>query len=85
MKRTTAPNHQSNLYVDQTGSIPGTRLIAEDRNNLQEEICNLLEGYSVTLDGNSQTQLRDLFQSYLNQQVKTTSNVTHNNITAFVS
>ena len=37
MKRTTAPNNQNNLYVDQNGFSPGTKLIAEDENNKQEE------------------------------------------------
>jgi len=59
MKRTTAPNSVGGLHVDRnpgTGTT-GTAGIAEDRNNLQEEICAVIEGLGLTLDGGSQTQL----------------------------
>lgn len=81
MKRTTAPNNVGNKYIDRVGSTPGTILQAEDRNNLQEEICNLLEGYGVTLDGGNDEQLKELFLSYLNQGVKTTDDVQFGDLT----
>lgn len=58
MKRTTAPNSVAGLHVDRIiGVQAGTRGIAEDRNNLQEELCNLVEGAGLTLDGTDQYQV----------------------------
>jgi len=81
MKRTTAPNNLNNKFVDQDGATPGTRLIAEDMNLKQEEMCNLLEGFGITLDGGNDEQLKELFMDYLNQNVKSTDNVVFNDIT----
>lgn len=59
MKRTTALNSVGGLHVDRNpgASTPGTAGVAEDRNNLQEEICHLIEGAGFTLDGADQYQL----------------------------
>jgi len=59
MKRTTAPGSLSGQYVDFESSpgAPGTLLIAEDRNMIQEEICNSIEGTSITLSGSDDEQL----------------------------
>lgn len=59
MKRTEAPGNVGNLYVDrniQMGTA-GTILMAEDRNNIQEEICNPILTGGAALDGNDQHQL----------------------------
>lgn len=59
MKRTEAPGNVNNLYVDrniQMGTA-GTTLMAEDRNNIQEEICNPILTGGAALDGNDQHQL----------------------------
>lgn len=59
MKRTEAPGNVDNLYVDrniQMGTA-GTTLMAEDRNNIQEEICNPILTGGAALDGNDQHQL----------------------------
>lgn len=59
MKRTEAPGNVGNLYVDrniQMGTA-GTTLMAEDRNNIQEEICNPILTGGAALDGNDQHQL----------------------------
>jgi hypothetical protein len=58
MKRTTASGSVSGLHVDRVAGVTaGTKGIAEDRNNWQEEICNLVEGMGFTLDGTDQHQL----------------------------
>lgn len=58
MKRTTAPNSVGGAHVDRIAGVQaGTRGIAEDRNNLQEEICHLIEGAGFTLDGTDQYQM----------------------------
>lgn len=59
MKRTEAPGNVDNLYVDrnlQMGTA-GTTLMAEDRNNIQEEICNPILTGGAALDGDDQHQL----------------------------
>lgn len=59
MKRTEAPNSVSGLYVDKDPGITvGTKLIAEDRNLIQEEICNAIEGSGETLSGADDEQLK---------------------------
>lgn len=60
MKRTSATGSSSGQYVDRNPatSTPGTSVIAEDRNNVQEEICNTIEDLGLTLDGADQTQLK---------------------------
>lgn len=58
MKRTTAPNSVAGLHVDRIAGVQaGTRGIAEDRNNLQEELCHLIESVGWSLDGTDQYQL----------------------------
>jgi len=58
MKRTTAPNSASGLHVDRVaGTNPGTTGTAEDRNNLQEEICHSILDTGLALDGADQYQL----------------------------
>jgi len=59
MKRTTAPNSVGGLHVDKVPGVTiGTTGIAEDRNNLQEEICNTIEGAGLTLSGADDEQLK---------------------------
>lgn len=59
MKRTTAQDSVDGLYVDRDSEkgISGTILIAEDRNNVQEEICNSIEDSGIELNGKDQHQL----------------------------
>jgi hypothetical protein len=59
MKRTTAPGSVSGLHVDRNvgSGNPGSYGIAEDRNNLQEEICHSIEDTGIVLDGTDQYQL----------------------------
>lgn len=59
MKRTEAPGNVGNLYVDRNVQIGtgGTTLMAEDRNNIQEEICNPILTSGAALDGDDQHQL----------------------------
>lgn len=59
MKRTEAPNSVGGLYVDKDpGVTVGTTLIAVDRNLIQEEICNAVEGSGATLSGADDEQLK---------------------------
>jgi hypothetical protein len=58
MKRTTASGSSGGAYVDYVAGITaGTLLTAEDRNNIQEEICHLIEAVGWSLDGTDQYQL----------------------------
>lgn len=58
MKRTTAPNSASGLYQDRiVGVQSGTTLVAEDRNNIQEELSHAIELADIDLDGTDQYQL----------------------------
>ena len=59
MKRTTAENSVAGLYVDKnagTGTL-GTKRIAEDANNLQEEVCHVIERAGRVLTGADRYQL----------------------------
>lgn len=65
MKRTTATNSASGKHADRVAGVsPGTLDVAEDRNNLQEETCNVIEGAGFTLDGTDQRQLRRSIIAY---------------------
>jgi len=58
MKRTTAAGSSAGAYVDYVAGVnAGTLLVAEDRNNIQEEICHKIEAAGFTLDGTDQYQL----------------------------
>jgi hypothetical protein len=58
MKRTTAPNSAGGLHVDRVpGVTPGTLGIAEDRNNLQEEVAHPIELLGIALASADQYQL----------------------------
>lgn len=52
MFKTVALNSVSNAYVDKDvgGGTPGTRLESDDRNITQDELVNLVESASLTLD-----------------------------------
>lgn len=54
MQRTTAPYNLNNHFTD---GPPGTDVEKTWLNSVQEEICNLIEDASITLDVNDQTQL----------------------------
>lgn len=58
MKRTTAAGSSGGQYLDYSAGVqPGTLLTAEDRNNLQEEVCNAIEAVGWSLDGTDKYQL----------------------------
>jgi hypothetical protein len=58
MRRTTAPNTAGGLHVDKVpGVSPGSTGIAYDRNMPQEEMCHVVEGLGVALDGTDLYQL----------------------------
>lgn len=58
MKRTTAAGSSGGLYVDYSAGVqPGTLLWAEDRNNIQEEICNVIEAVGWSLDSTDKYQM----------------------------
>lgn len=52
MFKTTALDHVGNQYIDEDipTSTPGTRLEADDRNIVQDELVALVEGAGLTLD-----------------------------------
>ncbi|MCK5611171.1 hypothetical protein KAR91_55370 [Candidatus Pacearchaeota archaeon] len=50
MFKTNALDSVGNAYVDEVGVTPGTRLEADDRNIIQEELVNAVEGSGQTLD-----------------------------------
>ena len=52
MFKTTALDSVANAYVDKDvgGGTPGTRLEADDRNIIQDEIVNVVEGAGLPLD-----------------------------------
>ena len=82
MKRTTAPGHASNQYVDQDNAtnVAGTQLVAEDRNIIQEELANILIRLGKTLDGTRSDQIGTLLNSILFQIVSLSSMDTNNRI-----
>lgn len=59
MFKTTALDSVANEYVDEVGVTPGTRLEADDRNIIQDELVNAVEGAGLTLDagGTNRDQL----------------------------
>lgn len=58
MQRTSAPNSISGQYIDGDPNIPGTGtlVIADDKNMIQEELVNAVEGAGLTLSS-AQDQL----------------------------
>lgn len=50
MFKTTALDSVANAYVDEVGVTPGTRLEADDRNIIQDELVSAVEGAGLTLD-----------------------------------
>lgn len=63
MKRTDSPGHLNKQFVDRdlTMKKKGTRLEAYWLNQVQEEICAVIEGHGFTLDGKNWHQLKDVF------------------------
>lgn len=64
MKRIDHPTANNSQFTegDPNSGVPATNIIAEWLNNVQEEICAVIEdsdGGNVALNGNSQTQLKD--------------------------
>lgn len=59
MKRTTADANDSNRYTEGNPSlgIPATVVGAEEMNNIQEELCNVVEAAGITLDGSVEDQV----------------------------
>lgn len=64
MLRTTAPGSVAGAYVDRNVplGIAGTRLVAADRNAIQEEICNVIEGAGLILSA-SDSQLLEAIRA----------------------
>jgi hypothetical protein len=58
MKRTTASGHASNLYTEGNPGlgIAATVVGAAEMNNIQEELCNIVEEAGITLDGSTMDQ-----------------------------
>lgn len=61
MKRIDGAGHVGNRFVteDAATSRPPTEITAAWLNGVQEEICNVIVGAGLTLNGGSETQLRD--------------------------
>lgn len=64
MKRIDHPTANNSLFTEgnPASGVPATNIIAEWLNNVQEEICAVIEdsdGGNATLNGSSQTQLKD--------------------------
>ena len=59
MKRTDAEAHDSNRYTEGNPAlgIPATVVGAEEMNNIQEEIVNVVLDAGITLSGSTETQL----------------------------
>lgn len=59
MKRTNAEGHVANRYTEGNPSLgqPATVVGAEEMNNLQEEIVNVVLAAGLTLDGATENQL----------------------------
>lgn len=64
MKRTTADANDSNRYTEGNPSlgIPATVVGAEEMNNIQEELCNLVEAADIELDGSIENQVLQAIQ-----------------------
>lgn len=64
MKRTTADANDSNRYTEGNPSlgIPATVVGAEEMNNIQEELCNVVEAAGITLDGSVEDQVLQALQ-----------------------
>ena len=82
MKRTTAPGHLLNQYVDQNNAtnVAGTQLVAEDRNMIQEELANILLRFGIQLNGLRNSQIGTLLYSILHQLVTISSSDSNNRI-----
>lgn len=65
MEKVTGLNNENDRYIDATGGAPGTSFIAKDANARHFELVNAIEGFGVTLDGASETQLRDILVDLL--------------------
>jgi hypothetical protein len=59
MKRTTAVGNAGNLYTEGNPSlgVPATVVGASEMNNLQEELCHVVEAAGITLDGANTSQV----------------------------
>lgn len=60
MKETRAPNNLAGAYVDKDIGlgIPGTKLIAEDRNGIQSELLNIIDEMGIVQSYTDLTQVR---------------------------
>ena len=61
MHRIDGPGHQGNLFTegDPGMSVPATIVTDDWLNDVQEELCNVIENAGITLVKGTQTQLRD--------------------------
>ena len=59
--RTSAPGSIDNKFVDRNEALgrEGTLVIADDKNAIQEEICNTIEAAGITLDSENDEQLKE--------------------------
>lgn len=66
MHRIDAADHVANLFVDRDvgGGIPGTVIDASWLNDVQEELCNLVEDAGLTLVEGTQTQIQAAINAY---------------------
>jgi hypothetical protein len=76
MKRVDADGHDNNLYSngDPQQAIAPTLMRAEEMNAIQEEICNVIEGFGIALNSADDEQLskaigRNYSTTILNNQV----------------
>ena len=69
MKRTDAAGHDSNRYTEGNPAlgVPATVVGAEEMNNIQEEICNVIEAAGITLDELDEDQLLEAINVLIGQ------------------
>ena len=74
MRNTTAPNSLAGKYVDNddTTATVGTTGIAFDKNAIQEELVNAIEGAGLTQDGGNNAQLLQAIQTLISAGGSTT-------------
>lgn len=67
MKRTDAEGHDSNRYSEGNPSlgIPATVVGAEEMNNLQEELANIVDAAGITLDAGDEDQVLEALATLL--------------------
>jgi hypothetical protein len=74
MKRVDADGHDNNLYSngDPQQAIAPTLLRAEEMNAIQEEICNVIEGFGIALNPADDEQFKTLLLNGIGRNYSTT-------------